>query len=356
MKKINLQPKIDERVVHRTVVEECSTNAVNTIKTKRSLESITCVSLTEDDCTAYSGAKNGVITEWDIEKKKKTKTIKINDRKGDIGLLAVSISSDGLILATGGKGCKIHFYDTRSMQLITSLSGHKEPITGLAFRNSSYDLFSCSMDRSVNMWSIKEGTLVESLFGHRSSVLCLDCQTQGQPLSCSFDGSCRLWKVGERSQLVYKTQGTSIESCRFISNSQWVTGNQEGCICLWSTTKKKPISFYKLKNDHSEQKGTGSIQENSTGWVSSLATGNDTDLIAIGSGDGIIRFIDHCQGSSLSLIGSFPIRGFVNGLRLSKSGRFFVAGVGQEPRLGRWSIDNAARNEVVINPITLSSS
>ena len=52
--------------------------------------------------------------------------------------------------------------------------------------------------------------------------------------------------------------------------------------------------------------------------------------------------------NNLSLAGALPVRGFVNGLRVARSARFLVAGVGQEPRLGRWARDSKARNGIAI--------
>lgn len=38
---------------------------------------------------------------------------------------------------------------------------------------------------------------------------------------------------------------------------------------------------------------------------------------------------------SLRFLGGLPARGFVNGLAVAKSGKFLVAAMGQEPRMGR---------------------
>jgi ribosomal RNA-processing protein 9 len=43
--------------------------------------------------------------------------------------------------------------------------------------------------------------------------------------------------------------------------------------------------------------------------------------------------------------------GFVNSLVFAKSGRFLLAGVGQEHRLGRWERIAAARNSLVLFPL-----
>lgn len=51
---------------------------------------------------------------------------------------------------------------------------------------------------------------------------------------------------------------------------------------------------------------------------------------------------------------SVPLEGFVNGLAVSSTGKFFVAAVGQEHRLGRWEHQKKARNEVCVVPLPSS--
>jgi ribosomal RNA-processing protein 9 len=67
------------------------------------------------------------------------------------------------------------------------------------------------------------------------------------------------------------------------------------------------------------------------------------------------RLADAKGGSSKALepVGGLPVRGFVNGLALGRSGRLLVAGLGQEPRMGRWLRDSSARNGVLVQPLSL---
>ena len=50
----------------------------------------------------------------------------------------------------------------------------------------------------------------------------------------------------------------------------------------------------------------------------------------------------------LNALGALPARGYVNGLALARDGKFAVAAIGQEPRLGRWLRDGVAKNGTVI--------
>jgi ribosomal RNA-processing protein 9 len=55
----------------------------------------------------------------------------------------------------------------------------------------------------------------------------------------------------------------------------------------------------------------------------------------------------------LEALGEIPVKGFVNALAIATSARFVVAGVGQEPRLGRWGKDKSARCGLLIQPLEL---
>ncbi len=59
------------------------------------------------------------------------------------------------------------------------------------------------------------------------------------------------------------------------------------------------------------------------------------------------------SSKALSPVGGIPVRGFVNSLQIARSGKFLVAGLGQEPRMGRWLRDAKARNGVLIHPLAL---
>lgn len=76
-------------------------------------------------------------------------------------------------LAVGGGDKKIHIWDPKRRQYLRSLhgsNGHKDIVTGLAFREGTHQLFSCGADRQVKIWSLDDMTYVDTLFGHQSEV------------------------------------------------------------------------------------------------------------------------------------------------------------------------------------------
>ncbi|CAN0510878.1 unnamed protein product, partial [Ectocarpus sp. 12 AP-2014] len=58
-----------------------------------------------------------------------------------------------------------------------------------------------------------------------------------------------------------------------------------------------------------------------------------------------------CLGYRPVQVASVPLEGFVNGLAVSSTGKFLVAAVGQEHRLGRWEHQKKARNEICVVPL-----
>lgn len=56
-------------------------------------------------------------------------------------------------------------------------------------------------------------------------------------------------------------------------------------------------------------------------------------------------------GKVLQELGALPARGFVNSVVIARSGKFLVAGMGQEPRLGRWARDGSAKNGLLVHQL-----
>ena len=79
---------------------------------------------------------------------------------------------------------------------------------------------------------------------------------------------------------------------------------------------------------------------------------------ASGAGDGLIRLWEVEEGNSgaqgLNPLGGLPACGFANALHIAKSGRFVLAGMGQEPRLGRWARDKSAKNGLLLHMLELA--
>jgi ribosomal RNA-processing protein 9 len=127
----------------------------------------TSVALQTTGERAISGAKDNSVILWDVEHQTKIDYIvrpwKKGEQRGDGEALCVATSDDGRYAAVGRRDATVNIFDIRvssttgssKNSLITSFKGHKGPVTCLAFRTQSNQLFSGSEDRCIRyVWQI----------------------------------------------------------------------------------------------------------------------------------------------------------------------------------------------------------
>ena len=241
---------------------------------------------------AYTATKDGQLTKWRLQdlpkdqwpqttKKKPKKPpappkrkpervcytksdsrkAKEKSYKGHTGsILAVRASQDGKFVVTGGTDRRMVVHNAEDLKPIRAFTHHRDAVTGLAFRRGTNQIYSCSKDRTVKVWSLDELAYVETLFGHQDEILDVDALAQERCVSVGArDRTARYWKVPEESQLVFRGgqggekkasskikkasaahQG-SMDRVSMIDDELFVTGSDNGDIALWSIQRKKAV-------------------------------------------------------------------------------------------------------------------
>ncbi|KOC67510.1 U3 small nucleolar RNA-interacting protein 2 [Habropoda laboriosa] len=319
------------------------------LRCKEHKSSVTCLCLSSNGKFLYSGSKDGSLVKWSLPERSKLKVIK-GKRKTQDGLKYVqclAISTDGKFLVIGDRGCKeVKVFCGDSLNHIKNLRGHRGSVTGLVFRKDTHTLYSASEDRCVKVWNLDDMAYVESLFGHQSGITSIDALARERAItSGGFDGTVRIWKIVEESQLIFNGHGSSIDTVKLINEENFFTCGDDGQLCVWGCLKKKPLCAVPVAHGKDEA-------NNQPMWISSIATLLNTDLVASGSRNGVIR-LWQCGDSFRSLNPLFEIQliGFINALCFTSDGTHLVAGVGQEHRLGRWWRIPEAKNSIVIIPL-----
>ncbi|CAM8915472.1 unnamed protein product [Rhodiola kirilowii] len=358
----------------------------------RHRQSVTALALTEDDARGFSASKDGSIMHWDVESGKTEKykwpsdeVLKSHGVKPPQGraskhskqVLALAVSSDGRYLASGGLDRYVHLWDARTREHIQAFPGHKGPVSCLTFREGSAELFSGSYDRNIKIWNADDRAYIESLFGHSSDVLDIDCLRKERILAVGRDRTMQLFKVPEGTRLKFLAPASSLECCRFVTNDEFLSGADDGSVELWNVTKKKPVCIVKnahatLRSDGDDKRlDVGEVSANhkengvcksgiydaasAKSWVSALSISRGSDLAASGAGNGCVRlWAIKSEAKRIEPLYDLPLVGFVNSMAFAKSGNFLLAGVGQEPRLGRWGLIPSAENGVSIQRLKLS--
>lgn len=129
-----------------------------TLKHKLQGQPITCLCLMPNDKIFFSGSKSGVVLKWDIEKKRQLGSISLKTH-----IMCIAMTSDSKFLAITDRSNKILIYDPETLKKIHTFEGHRGVVTGIAFRKDTHQMFSCSEDRSVKVWTLDEMVYVETL-------------------------------------------------------------------------------------------------------------------------------------------------------------------------------------------------
>ena len=186
---------------------------------------LTSVAVSPDSKKVYTAAKDAGIVVWDLETGAKLFKIP-GGRKGQQSLLpghcspvlAMAVSSDNKLLATGYMDRLIIIWDTVTMTRIHTFKGHRDAVSGLVFRRGTHTLYSYSHDCSVKIWECDKKAYVETLYGHQDAICGIDsgvlepCVTVG-----GQDGSARVWKIVEESQLVYNGPQSSLDCVKLLN-------------------------------------------------------------------------------------------------------------------------------------------
>jgi len=342
-----LQEEILEEAgkLQKPIADKCTMPDVASFKYFRGHRlPVTAVVVSTDETIMFSAAKDCSIVKWSLCKKKKLAMIKGGTKYSpktshvDI-ILALALSSDSKFLASAGHGKHIHVWDAEKCTHLHSFQGHRGKVTGLSFRLNTHMLFSSSYDFTVKLWNLDVMGYVETLFGHQSAVLSCDSFVRDRCVSVGGrDGTMRIWKIPQESQLVFHGHKSSIECVRFINEDHFISGNDEGMVCIWNINKKKPIIT--IKSAHSPDAHQP--------WITAVGSLRNSDLVATGSCDGMIR-VWKCTDRFVALVPllEIPVKGCVNDIRITNSG-YLVAAIGQEHRLGRWFRIKEARNRVLV--------
>ena len=320
-------------------------------------KSLTGVSIPSgDDSKCYTVSKCGALVGWDINELKRNNefTKSVRGESSDLSkeaLYSVCSSDDGRLVVTGGHSGLIRVWDVRAGgQCVKQFDrGHRSEVTGLAFQKGTMQLFSCSSDRTVKIWSLDDMAYVDTLFGHVQGCVQLDCLRKERVISVAEDRTCRLWKVQDETQLLFKGSptGGNIDACCFVNGTTFMTGSQDNSVSLWTMFKKRPT--YTLHNAHPVEQDLASVNPCRT-WIHSIAACANTDLVASGSGNGFINLYrvnpDQQDASDrIRPMCTIPrVEGYVNGLAFNSDATVLVAAVGQEPRLGKWDRNKSAKN------------
>lgn len=325
-------------------------------------------------------------------------------------ILTVAASPDGKYVVTGGRDRKLIVWSTESLSPVKVIptKDRRGEVLSLAFRKNSDQLYASCADFKIRTYSINQFSQLEILYGHHDivediSALAMErCVTVG-----ARDRTAMLWKIPDETRLTFRggdepqkllrrwmkenaKEGEdgevkypdeseaplffcegSIDVVSMVDDSHFITGSDNGNICLWSLAKKKPIfteriahgilpepSFNDISGETDEELRKRQLQGKKLlqpFWITSLYAIPYSNVFISGSWSGSLKvwkISDNLR--SFELLGELSgAKGVVTKIQVVESGKHgkekfrILASIAKEHRLGRWIANvSGARNGI----------
>ncbi|EMD37163.1 hypothetical protein CERSUDRAFT_115074 [Gelatoporia subvermispora B] len=355
-------------------------------------DEIWALALSPDGKHLASGGRDRRVGVWDVEKDEWVRGFG-GHRDAISALVFRKVPPSAATppqLYSGSFDRTLKLFDLAAMGYVETLFGHQAPVLALDTLRAETAVSAGGRDKTVRFWKVPEESQLVFRGGGRSSwVDDLDLPGEGDE-----EPQRRRRKAGDKLEERF-VEG-SIDCVAMIDETTFVSGGDSGSISLWLTQKKKPVFTqalaHGLDESHVETEDVPVVRK--PRWITALGALPYSDLFASGSWDGEIRLwkLDS-KLKSFALIGSIPVLGVINALQFISAPSDFtqnapwaappntdepssqpaavrrtkvnsvlmIAGVGKEPRLGRWvqkkgeGVVNGAL-VVALHPRTLGSS
>lgn len=294
------------------------------------------------------------------------------------------LSVDSYVAVGTSKGL-VRIWNLDTLEHVGDLTLHRAAVNGLTFRMNTSVLVSVSSDKVVRAWSVSSMSPLDRYFGHQAGINAVSALRAERAVSVGDDRVPRLWKLDRATQTAFATLTSPCDAVTLIDDNTFVVGCRSGMLCVFDTMKRGPVWRQEFAHGYgwggdgtgmerqyrtaeerfgSDQPPAEGAHEAFGNGITALASIPFSDLVASGSYDGFVRLwrfrtpeVDpEVKFKSLELVAKVPVFGFVNSLTFARDGREIVAGIGKEPRGGRWMVQRAARNGLQRIPLSATGA
>ena len=127
---------------------------------------ILCLSYNPQSTLIVSGSFDETVRLWDVQRGSCHRTIAAHSE----AVSGVSFNRDGTMIASCSYDGLIRLWDTATGQCLTTLEHRdKAPVSFVTFSPSSIQLLSASLDSTVRLWDIPNTKIVKTYTGHRNT-------------------------------------------------------------------------------------------------------------------------------------------------------------------------------------------
>jgi WD40 repeat protein/transcriptional regulator with XRE-family HTH domain len=227
------------------------------------------------------------------------------------GVLAVTLSGDGGLLASGSLDGTVRLWQTPSGRPLVALQGHNGGAVAVALSGDSGLLASGGLDGTARLWQAPSGRPLAAL-QHNGGVAAVALSGDGGLLaSGSLDGTVRLWQTPSRRLLaaLLGHPGAGVLGVALSGDGALLaSGSLDGTVKLWEVPSGRLLA---------------SLQAHA-GGVYALALSKGDRLLASGSPDGTVKLWEVPSGRLLASLQAHA--GGVYALALGKGDRLLASG------------------------------
>ncbi|GAA0583645.1 TIR domain-containing protein [Rhizomicrobium electricum] len=203
----------------------------------------------------FVGRLDATVRIWDVRTRSQVGS-PLTALKG--GARSIAFSRDGNLIAsgsgmdwsgagTGSRDASIVIWNAHTgKQIGSSLSGHDEEVSSVAFSTDGRYLVSGDIDNAIRIWDVRSGKQIGApLTGHTSPVESVAFSPDGsRVVSGSGDNTVRLWDARTGKQVGAPLTGhtAAVSTVAFSTDgSRIVSGGWDNTIRIWDTRTGKQI-------------------------------------------------------------------------------------------------------------------
>eukprot|EP00927_Polykrikos_kofoidii_P027064 TRINITY_DN23953_c0_g1_i1.p1 TRINITY_DN23953_c0_g1~~TRINITY_DN23953_c0_g1_i1.p1 ORF type:complete len:413 (-),score=56.16 TRINITY_DN23953_c0_g1_i1:110-1348(-) len=216
------------------------------------------------------------------------------------GLYSVAVSkTNPSLLGCTSSDKHVYLWDPDSGERKNKLVGHKEEVNSLDFHATQQVICSGSDDNTVIIWDFDQGLMLRTIGDHDKAVYgvkFLGEQNEFLVASCSFDRKVRVFDMREK-QLISELcgHGDHVIGLDFSSSQQLLaSSSDDGKIITWDFRKMVPLQTINARVG-------GSSAENE---VKRIEFSPDGNYLAAGCSDGCALIYDVNTSSNVAVLGA----------------------------------------------------